>query len=139
MKVCRTCNKSKKLTDFHSHKSCAQGVRPDCKECMLPIYKAKQIKYLRENPEKRRLTIIKTRFGLTETQYTEMFTQQNQCCAICKTTNPGAGKKYFSIDHCHTTNQIRGILCHGCNAGLGMFKDDPSFLLAAVEYLKGNK
>ena len=31
---------------------------------------------------------------------------------------------------------IRGILCHGCNAGLGNLRDDLNLLRLAVKYLE---
>ena len=138
MKKCRTCQENKPLAEFHSHASCAQGVRPDCKVCLAPYNSKRSKDYATKDPDQRRFVIIKHRFGLTKEQYLTMFEAQGFGCKICNSKNPGAGKKYFSIDHCHKTNKIRGILCHGCNAGLGMFQDSASFLLQAVEYLKGN-
>ena len=32
--------------------------------------------------------------------------------------------KAINIDHCHDSGKIRGLLCHQCNSGLGMFKDN---------------
>lgn len=83
------------------------------------------------------------RYGLTEESYTEMYETQGGCCAICKlklqaVNSPGrAGprKRNTHIDHCHTTGKTRGILCSGCNLGLGHFQDDPSKLQAAIAYL----
>ena len=56
-------------------------------------------------------------------------------CAICG-TDGGEYEKGLHLDHCHTSGKIRGVLCHGCNIGLGSFKDNVSFMEKAVEYLK---
>ena len=42
----------------------------------------------------------------------------------------------LSVDHNHMTKQIRGLLCGNCNRGLGMFFEDGSLLLKAIEYLR---
>ncbi|QBQ74239.1 hypothetical protein [Escherichia phage vB_EcoM_PHB13] len=63
-------------------------------------------------------------------------------CEICgvKFINERCGErkrqKWKHLDHNHKTGKIRGVLCGKCNAGLGMFKDDPQILYAALEYLK---
>jgi hypothetical protein len=40
------------------------------------------------------------------------------------------------LDHCHKTGKLRGLLCSGCNLGVGIFKDDPALLYAAISYLE---
>lgn len=54
-------------------------------------------------------------------------------CELCGSP-PGARRLH--IDHDHTTGALRGLLCHGCNVGLGYFKDDPELLERAAEYLR---
>lgn len=39
------------------------------------------------------------------------------------------------MDHDHSNGEFRGFLCGNCNAGLGRFKDNREFLLAAEAYL----
>lgn len=60
--------------------------------------------------------------------------EQLGLCAICEVSVSVASKRYH-LDHDHDTGEIRGVLCHGCNVGLGCFKDDPRRLLKAVDYL----
>lgn len=55
-------------------------------------------------------------------------------CSICK-KQCSSGKK-LSIDHCHKTNKVRGLLCSNCNLGIGKFYDNPLLLKRAVSYLK---
>lgn len=59
---------------------------------------------------------------------------QQGCCKICG--DQLTRSKDIHIDHCHTTNTFRGILCNKCNVGLGYFRDDPVLLQKAIEYLQ---
>lgn len=43
------------------------------------------------------------------------------------------------IDHCHITEDVRGILCRKCNLGLGNFNDNTSALERAIVYLESAK
>lgn len=60
---------------------------------------------------------------------------QKARCAICDTTDPGGQNTKWCIDHDHTTGEVRGLLCHYCNVGLGHFKDDQKLLTKAIDYL----
>ena len=64
-----------------------------------------------------------------------MLNKQNNSCAICK-KNQIDLKKIMSVDHNHQTNKVRGILCHGCNVGIGFFEDNIEFLKQAIKYLR---
>ena len=73
----------------------------------------------------------KNSYGLTKEAYELMRKEQKNRCKICNT-------KFFKtphVDHCHKSGKIRGLLCFYCNNGLGIFKDNPMFLLEAARYL----
>jgi hypothetical protein len=53
-------------------------------------------------------------------------------CEICG--DPEVGRKHAK-DHDHTTGIKRGMLCHSCNPGLGLFRDRPDLLRKAAEYI----
>ena len=77
------------------------------------------------------------RFNMTEEDFFEMFMVQDECCAVCGAHNDDP--KYargLHIDHCHETGVVRGLLCHGCNTGIGSLNDDPELLEKAISYLK---
>ena len=71
------------------------------------------------------------KYGTTYDVIESMLADQNFCCAVCK--DPLG--KIRHIDHCHSTGAVRGILCHGCNVGIGHFRNDPNYLRAAADYL----
>ncbi len=62
-----------------------------------------------------------------------MAAQKPVGCFICGDVL--AESKGVHVDHDHRTNEIRGLLCQGCNKGLGMFRDDPMLLIRAANYL----
>ena len=73
-------------------------------------------------------------FDITEEAVTVKWMDQCGACAICQLHEKQLPRK-LALDHNHTTNQIRGLLCHKCNSGLGFFNDNPKLLRAAITYL----
>jgi hypothetical protein len=57
-----------------------------------------------------------------------------EACAICG--KPPSSSRALSLDHCHNTGIIRGLLCDPCNRGLGLFQDSVSHLNNAIGYLQ---
>lgn len=78
---------------------------------------------------------IMIKYKLLPEQYNKMFLEQQGCCKICG-RHQDEIKKKLHVDHCHETGEIRGLLCHNCNHGLGNFKDNMEFLQKAIDYLK---
>ncbi len=70
-------------------------------------------------------------------QYMEVHDRQEGCCAVCGRSEDELGRR-LGLDHCHTTENARGLLCTSCNAGLGMFQDDQTVLENAIRYLDAN-
>ena len=77
------------------------------------------------------------RYGMSPEQYYEMYQQQEGKCAICG-KDLGDGE-YLCIDHESETGEVRGLLCKSCNSGLGFFKDNPTNLKKAIEYLEKDR
>jgi len=50
-------------------------------------------------------------------------------CAICGT------QEDLHIDHCHTTNRIRGYLCSYHNKAIGLLQEDITLFHMAIDYL----
>lgn len=80
---------------------------------------------------------IKNKYGITAEEFREMLFQQENKCAICG--NEFLTSKAPCIDHDHETGKIRGILCNGCNSGIGFLKDSIENLRNAALYLERNK
>jgi hypothetical protein len=62
-----------------------------------------------------------------------MAAEQNNKCAICQQERP------LVLDHCHKSGKRRSALCTCCNAGIGMFRDDPALLQRAIAYLERHR
>jgi hypothetical protein len=78
---------------------------------------------------------LKKKFNLTPEEYLAMRTAQNDTCAICNEPLR-AGKGGHGIDHHRETKRVRKLLCQGCNTGIGLFKENPDYLRAAIKYLE---
>lgn len=73
--------------------------------------------------------------------YRAKWVEQGGCCAICKRPPRDFGsvfQKTLHLDHDHETKTPRGLLCHACNAAIGILLDDASVCRAAAEYLESH-
>jgi len=92
-----------------------------------------------ENPEKFRESEARrkgwrgAKYGLKKGDYERLWGLQEGGCALCRKP---LVEKHTHIDHCHETGRVRGLLCRPCNAGLGMFHDNPDELRRAIAYLE---
>lgn len=82
-------------------------------------------------------------YGVSLEQYNEMLNSQKGVCAICHNPETVLGKdkkiKNLSIDHCHSTGNVRGLLCNSCNNLIGRCDDNVSILQNAISYLNKYK
>lgn len=73
------------------------------------------------------------KLGLNPDEVFAYIEKHGWVCAICK---QGVGYRTRAVDHDHGTGKFRGILCSPCNLALGLFKDNPKLLDAAIKYLQ---
>lgn len=93
-------------------------------------------KYSTDNYE----TVKLYQYGITKDQWQDMFKSQDGTCAICKQPETLFDSKLqktrkLSVDHCHKTGRVRGLLCGKCNKGIGLLNEDPTLLSNAIDYL----
>jgi hypothetical protein len=93
-----------------------------------------------KNPDRAKGHDLKKMYGITLDQYVAMEIAQNNVCAICNQRETACDKKgiprKMPVDHCHQTGKIRALLCTACNRALGLFKDNPSVLRNAANYIE---
>lgn len=97
-----------------------------------------------EHRRRKREDAIRRTYGIEPADLDRLIAAQGGRCAICRRVPEGRANGRarpdrtagLHIDHCHTNSQVRGLLCGNCNTMIGLAKEDPGVLLAAVEYLK---
>lgn len=126
------CKRCRKPGDFSTgHKICKRCRARRAKYLYRLNGNAEKLTRYHANAEQlsqlRRLRV----YGLQHEHYLALIDAQHGCCAICQSvlTRP-------CVDHDHNTGQVRGLLCSDCNTGLGLFRDDPGRLTAAINYLR---
>lgn len=81
---------------------------------------------------------LKRLYGITEEAYQVLLEAQHYVCKICGAPYGSKKRANLCVDHDHQTGRIRGLLCESCNKMLGFSNDNPTLLLRAIQYLKGN-
>ena len=166
MKICTKCKQLKSFDSFNKRSDRKSKLSSSCRDCRKLYNREYDKKYpgkrtllhkiwsennrdkTKKYDQKRALkyscrsrkSCLKYHYNLTLEQYDEMLQKQNNVCAICQkseTVKDKTGKvKHLFVDHCHKTNQIRGLLCHRCNMGIGYLQDNFNLCNKASEYLR---
>ena len=90
----------------------------------------------REDPVKGKIIKARKRAGragLSPEQIEQIRQQQNNCCAICEDPDP------TDLDHCHTSGEVRWLLCSHCNRALGAFRDRPDLMRKTAAMLEARQ
>jgi hypothetical protein len=91
-------------------------------------------------PDPRSWTMLAV-YGLTFESYNDLLRRQHEACAICHRSfaeiTPHKNKtSSITIDHDHTSNRVRGLLCSECNVTVGHIEKKPDgWLTEALKYL----
>jgi len=126
-KICSKCKKFKEYYKFYEDIRSKDGFYSWCIDC----FKGRN----------RLEDSLMNNHGITLMKYNLILKKQNGVCAICgkkETQRNQFSLNKLSVDHCHKTNKIRGLLCHKCNKGLGLFDDNIEYLKSAIIYLRQN-
>jgi len=133
VKRCNRCGIEKPVEGFYRNSRSSDGLQGYCKQCD---------KIRRETPERMEakkhsawLGQLK-KYGITESEYNQMFSDQMGLCRICQ--KPEVDIR-LAVDHDHETGKVRGLLCKRCNMAIGLLDDDPQIVTSAALYLRGNK
>lgn len=107
-----------------------------CIECQ----NAYRTDYYAKNPEKKAQTNRKsqlTKYGITPEYFDALFQEQEGKCAGCIVHQSELNQR-ISVDHCHATGLVRGLLCQKCNTILGLANDNVTVLENLINFLNKN-
>lgn len=140
-KQCKTCGLEKEASEYNKKANAPDGLDYHCKPCRKE-YNRKRYENGAADAQRRSSFLYK--YGISLEAAAAMYETQGGCCAICDAHGEfsvGRGSKedkwkQLVLDHCHQTEEVRGLVCQYCNVGLGKFKDNPDTLRAAIAYLE---
>lgn len=142
MRVCRVCGVEKELSAEYFNKRVQNNkvtFRTECTKCRSAYNLELYHKNSRQKENHRKCSWrhnLKKKYNLTEHEYFALCDSQNYSCAICHTHIDKLRHIQLYVDHSHTTNKVRGLLCGSCNTALGMINDSIPLLKNAIKYLR---
>ena len=128
LKHCPKSGEEKATSEFVRNRSARDGIGAYCRPCHAAVVRGN----VQKNHGSGRDFQLKRRYGVDSTSSGWLLLQQRGVCAVCRKEKPA------HLDHCHETQEVRGILCFNCNRALGYFDDDVSIMCRAAAYLESH-
>jgi len=126
MKRCSKCGITKPPEDFCRNRSRADGLADYCRPCHNAAVRETKLRLYGGSRHYK----LRDRYGLGAAEVAALTAAQGGVCAVCQQ------KPAVQVDHDHKTGKVRGILCDGCNGGIGAFGEDLELLERAARYLE---
>ena len=97
-------------------------------------YRALEAKKCKERNTRRKLRS----YGVFDKTFDQLLAEQNGQCACCGDSPAPdiSPAKYWHIDHDHSNQAYRGILCYRCNIAIGMIDESIFRAERIISYLK---
>jgi hypothetical protein len=118
---CLICDEVKDEEDFHKKGNSYLGRDRRCSSC---------------KKEARPAVHLMNEYGMTLEDFDNMLKEQGGTCANQACTYGLDDDHKLFVDHCHTTNVVRGLLCHWCNSAEGFLKSSPEVAQGLIDYMK---
>lgn len=133
LKRCTGCKQEKPLSNYYRDIRYSSHVkyRPRCKSC---INKSNRDRY-QLDPSRIRDATYKRRYGISKAEYDTMLEEQNHTCALCEKPEVSDTFKFLSVDHDHSTNKVRALLCGPCNRLLGQYEKNRELFQKFQSYI----
>ena len=120
-KTCSLCCQKKSFSDFLKNIRYKDGYYKHCKKCHYEVY-GRDAHYRRT-------------YGVTQNEYNLMVAEQGNKCKVCEVEAGDGRTTRLVVDHCHKSNNFRGLICNNCNMALGNAKDNSETLRKLADYL----
>ena len=137
---CAWCHEMKLPSGFYPDPTQPGKLMVQCRRCINAAKKREAVSYKGiESPEKAKWFGYRLRrqYGLSTKDFQSMLAQQNNRCAVCEREFLNQSRADSpTVDHCHTTEKIRSLLCDRCNKTLGSAGDDIALLRKMIAYLE---
>lgn len=138
LKYCPKCKESKALELFNKaskEKDCLQRLCRDCQRDSSRKYLSTD-----KGATTTRRAHLRRSYGIDLKTYEGLLIAQGNKCKICGAdSNTDKRARYFVIDHCHSSGEVRGLLCSKCNALLGLAQEREDILETAKQYLRNSR
>lgn len=145
--TCTNCHRTQPVYAFYSRPGAARGYEYRCRDCCAGAARNRRA----DNPERQRAADHKYRaspqskraefekklwqlYGMRVEDYARMFEAQKGRCPGCLELLRLDGNK-TTVDHCHATGIVRGLLCRLCNLALGSVHESNATLDRLSQYL----
>jgi hypothetical protein len=122
---CPDCESFKPTDDFPLNRASKTGFATYCKPC----HNLRTRKNVTKNHGSTREFHLRRRYGIGQAEVDQMLTQQHGKCVGCGKPDPG------HVDHDHSTDEVRGMLCFNCNQALGNVRDNINVMYRLIAYL----
>jgi len=102
--------------------------------------------YYENNKKAQRERDLLSRYNISIKDYDLMRENQKYKCKCCGVSEqellelyPASHHKILCVDHCHSTQKVRGLLCNKCNTLIGFLETRNQHLEKALNYINESK